>query len=55
VLELIADGRGNDAIACDLNVSVKTVRNYVSRIFAKLRIVERGEAALYARRAGLGS
>ncbi|MBE1470192.1 response regulator [Kibdelosporangium phytohabitans] len=55
VLELIADGRGNDAIAYDLDVSVKTVRNYVSRIFAKLRIVERGEAAMYARRAGLGS
>lgn len=54
VLELIADGRGNAAIANDLDLSIKTVRNYLSRIFAKLRIVDRSEAAVYARRAGLG-
>jgi DNA-binding NarL/FixJ family response regulator len=55
VLELIADGRGNAAIARDLDLSIKTVRNYLSRIFAKLRIVDRTEAAMHARRAGLGS
>ncbi|WP_020667122.1 response regulator [Amycolatopsis nigrescens] len=54
VLELIADGRGNAAIARDLDLSIKTVRNYLSRIFAKLRIVDRTEAVVHARRAGMG-
>lgn len=54
VLELIADGKGNAAIARDLDLSVKTVRNYLSRIFAKLRLADRTEAAVQARRAGLG-
>jgi DNA-binding NarL/FixJ family response regulator len=54
VLELVADGKGNAAIARDLGLSVKTVRNYLSRIFAKLRLADRTEAAVRARRAGLG-
>ncbi len=54
VLELIADGKGNAAIARDLGLSIKTVRNYLSRIFAKLRLADRTEAAVQARRAGLG-
>jgi DNA-binding NarL/FixJ family response regulator len=54
VLELVADGRGNAAIARELGLSVKTVRNYLSRIFAKLHLVDRTEAAVQARRAGLG-
>jgi DNA-binding NarL/FixJ family response regulator len=54
ILELIADGLGNAAIARQLGLSVKTVRNYVSRIFARLRVVDRTEAAVQARRAGLG-
>ncbi|WP_328603372.1 response regulator transcription factor [Amycolatopsis sp. NBC_00345] len=55
VLELVADGRGNAVIARELGLSVKTVRNYLSRIFAKLRLFDRTEAAVEARRAGLGS
>ena len=54
VLELIADGLGNSAIARELNLSVKTVRNYISRIFTKLQVIDRTEAAVRARRAGLG-
>jgi DNA-binding NarL/FixJ family response regulator len=54
VLELVADGRGNAAIARELGLSIKTVRNYLSRIFAKLQLVDRTEAAVRARRAGLG-
>ena len=54
VLELIADGCGNATIARQLGLSIKTVRNYLSRIFAKLHLVDRTEAAVQARRAGLG-
>lgn len=54
ILELIANGQGNAAIARELKLSVKTVRNYVSRIFAKLHIADRTAAAVQARRAGLG-
>jgi DNA-binding NarL/FixJ family response regulator len=55
VLELVADGMGNASIARRLGLSIKTVRNYLSRIFAKLQIADRTEAAVAARRAGLGS
>ncbi|MGH3758601.1 response regulator [Actinophytocola sp.] len=54
VLELVADGLGNATIARRLGLSIKTVRNYLSRIFAKLHIADRTEAAVQARRAGLG-
>jgi DNA-binding NarL/FixJ family response regulator len=54
VLDLVADGRGNSAVARELGLSLKTVRNYLSRIFAKLQVADRAEAAVVARRAGLG-
>jgi DNA-binding NarL/FixJ family response regulator len=53
VLRLVADGQGNGAIARELSLSVKTVRNYLSRIFAKLQVTHRTEAAVRARREGL--
>jgi DNA-binding NarL/FixJ family response regulator len=54
VLEMIAEGRNNRAIASDLELSVKTVRNYVSTIFNKLQVADRAEAMLKAQSAGLG-
>jgi len=54
ILTLVADGHGNAAIARTLGLSIKTVRNYLSRIFLKLRLVDRTEAAVRARRAGMG-
>jgi DNA-binding NarL/FixJ family response regulator len=53
VLRLVADGQGNTVIARELSLSVKTVRNYLSRIFAKLQVTHRTEAAVRARREGL--
>jgi DNA-binding NarL/FixJ family response regulator len=55
VLELLADGLGNQAIAAELSLSLKTVRNNVSNIFTKLRVADRAQAMLKARESGLGS
>lgn len=55
VLELIARGQNNAAIAARLGLSVKTVQNYVSNIFAKLQVEDRAQALLRARDAGFGS
>jgi DNA-binding NarL/FixJ family response regulator len=49
VLDLLADGASNAAIARDLGLSVKTVQNYVSRILDKLQVADRTQAALQAR------
>jgi DNA-binding NarL/FixJ family response regulator len=54
VLQLIAEGRPNAAIAEQLVLSLKTVRNHVSNIFAKLRVADRAGAIIKAREAGLG-
>jgi DNA-binding NarL/FixJ family response regulator len=55
VLELLATGKSNAAIAATLYLSQKTVRNYVSNIFTKLHIADRAEAIIRAREAGLGT
>jgi len=54
VLDLVAAGRGNAAIAHELMISLKTVRNHVSNIFTKLQVSDRSGAIVKARRAGLG-
>jgi DNA-binding NarL/FixJ family response regulator len=54
VLHLLAAGRSNDAIARELFVSGKTVRNTVSSIYTKLHAAGRGEAIVKAREAGYG-
>ncbi len=52
VLDLLAAGKSNDAIARELFVSGKTVRNTVSSIYTKLHAAGRGEAIVKAREAG---
>jgi DNA-binding NarL/FixJ family response regulator len=54
VLELLARGELNAAIARRLGLSPKTVRNHVSNIFAKLQVADRAQAVIRAREAGLG-
>ncbi|MEU9700578.1 response regulator transcription factor [Streptomyces sp. NPDC047981] len=55
VLELVARGYDNRRIARELVLSEKTVRNHVSRVFAKLQVAHRAEAVSHARDAGLGA
>jgi DNA-binding NarL/FixJ family response regulator len=54
VLELIALGENNQEIAQHLYISAKTVSNHISNIFGKLQVVDRGQAIVKAREAGLG-
>jgi pimeloyl-ACP methyl ester carboxylesterase/DNA-binding CsgD family transcriptional regulator len=55
LLDLIAEGRDNDEIARRLHLSNKTVRNHITRIFAKLGVTTRAQAIVRARDAGMGS
>lgn len=53
VLALLATGAGNTAVAQQLGVAPKTVRNLVSAIVVKLRVADRAEAIRRATDAGL--
>jgi DNA-binding NarL/FixJ family response regulator len=55
ILDLVARGLTNAAIARRLVVSDKTVRNHVSNVFAKLHVADRAQAVARARDAGLGA
>ncbi len=54
VLALLAKGRSNPDIAAALHISGKTVRNHVSNLFTKLQVLDRAEAIVRARSAGIG-
>ncbi len=50
ILELISEGKTNRQIAAEMYLAEKTVKNYVSRLLAKLGMERRSEAAAYAAR-----
>jgi DNA-binding NarL/FixJ family response regulator len=54
ILDLVAQGLGNQAIGRRLTLAPKTVRNTVSTILGKLHATDRGDAIAQARRRGLG-
>jgi DNA-binding NarL/FixJ family response regulator len=54
VLDLVAQGKANTAIAGKLGLSQKTVRNHVSNILTKLQVADRAQAIVQARDAGMG-
>jgi DNA-binding NarL/FixJ family response regulator len=53
VLEVLAGGATNTAIAAELHLSERTVAHHVSAILSKLGVPSRTAAAQAARRAGL--
>jgi DNA-binding NarL/FixJ family response regulator len=54
ILGLISAGENNSAIAGRLNLSPKTISNYVSNILNKLQAADRATLKLMAREAGMG-
>jgi DNA-binding NarL/FixJ family response regulator len=54
ILDLIAQGHNNAMISNKLSLSIKTVQNYVSSILTKLQVVDRSQAIVRAREAGMG-
>jgi DNA-binding NarL/FixJ family response regulator len=54
VLDLVAAGLPNTAIASRLFLSEKTIRDNLTSIFAELAVRDRAEAVVRAREAGLG-
>lgn len=55
VLDQMARGLSNAEIAATLCITPKSVRNYVSRVFAKLGVEHRGQAIVQALEVGLGT
>ena len=53
VLQLIAQGRTNAAIAAELVITERTVKAHVSNLLGKLHLSDRTQAAIYAWREGL--
>ncbi len=54
ILDLIAAGLRNHAIAERLHLAPKTVANHISSIFTKLRVTDRSALIVQAREQGLG-
>jgi DNA-binding NarL/FixJ family response regulator len=55
VLQLLLEGLPNKLIARRLEISEKTVKSHLTRIFRELGVTDRTQAALWAERHGLGS
>ncbi len=54
VLELLCEGLDDKAIAAQLELSGNTIRNHVSRLYAKIGVNRRSAAVIWARERGIG-
>jgi DNA-binding NarL/FixJ family response regulator len=54
VLELLAQGLANKQIARRLGIAEKTVKAHLTSVFQRIGVTDRTQAALWARRQGLG-
>ena len=54
VLDALVEGLPNKLIARRLEISEKTVKSHLTRIFRELDVTDRTQAALWAERHGLG-
>jgi len=54
VLELVSAGMPNKRIARRLDISEKTVKAHLTRVFRRIGVTDRTQAALWAQRHGIG-
>ncbi len=54
VLELVAAGMPNKRIAMSLEISEKTVKAHLTRVYERIGVSDRTQAALWAQRQGIG-
>jgi DNA-binding NarL/FixJ family response regulator len=55
VLELVAAGMPNKRIATRLEISEKTVKAHLTRVYDRIGVTDRTQAALWARKQGIGN
>jgi DNA-binding NarL/FixJ family response regulator len=55
VLRLVSEGLPNKLIARRLEISEKTVKAHLTRVFERIGVSDRTQAALWAHRHGIGS
>ena len=53
MLKLVASGRANKEIAATLGISERTVKAHLTSAFARIGVVDRTQAALWAQRNGM--
>jgi DNA-binding NarL/FixJ family response regulator len=53
IIRLIAFGLSNKEIGVQLSLAEKTVKNHITRIFSKIQVTARTQAAIYAIRNGM--
>lgn len=53
VLELIASGSSNKEISDALSISLSTVENHIHNLYAKLNLINRAQAVIYAFKMGI--
>jgi DNA-binding NarL/FixJ family response regulator len=53
VLQALASGASNEAIARSMGISPRTLRNHISNTYHKLGIFDRAQAVIVAIREGL--
>ena len=53
VLAMVSQGAPDKSIACEMKLSVNTVKNHIRSIYKKLNIHKRTEAAVWARQRGI--
>ena len=52
IIRLLVQGRSNRQIAAELYLSVGTVKNYLTQIYMKINVKDRGNAILYLKKIG---
>ena len=54
VLQLVCEGKPNKLIAYELDIAETTVKAHLTRVYERIGVSDRTQAALWAQRQGIG-